>query len=162
MQRIQIYTAPWREKWRHFACPFGALTSEVEFRRSAKRPDSWGFQDSNTFFYLQNSTSSSKCSELAFKANWPFPSRHYTDPHSAKPAEVDQNRALRSGILRIQKSARFVRISGLWRLFQILAIAFLSASNWHAKWIGIFRPSITRSSQHPAGRSWFSLHASLQ
>jgi hypothetical protein len=63
---------------------------------------------------------------------------------------------------RFLKSARFVRMSGFWHSFKIFEIPLLSASNWHAQWINLFCPALHRSSQQSAGRSWFTVHVSLE
>ncbi len=63
---------------------------------------------------------------------------------------------------RSEKSARILRSSGIWNIFQICNIPLLSAPNWHAKWLDstCFIQAFTHSfSQRLAGKCQDTLHA---
>ncbi len=163
MQHTQIYLAPWREKWWHIACLFGALASGIKkIWKKCQIPED--VRILALFSDLRNSTS--KCSELACKVDQPFPTsitQILTAPGWESWVTL---RAvlehLKVEYCRSEKSARFLRISGIWHFFQTLEIPLLSALNWHAKWIDISVSAIHRSSQRLAGRSRFTLYASLE
>ncbi len=117
----------------------GLMYVEVEYRESQKMPDCLESEDSGTFFrFVQFHC---QCRKLAWKVNWPFPSRHsQMDPQSTGWKMSRQFgchfRALRSlmhGILRW---------SGIRHLFRIQNTPLLNALNWHAQlfsWPGIMR-----------------------
>jgi hypothetical protein len=111
---------------------------QVEFRRSIKKkqiPED--VRILTLFLDLRNSTF--KCSKLARKVNQHFPTS-ITQILTAAVwgswfnlhAILEHFKVEYSGF---EKSAWFLRVSGLWHFFQILEIPLLSASNWYAKWI---------------------------
>ena len=62
-----------------------------------------------------------------------------------------------------EKSVRFLRISRFWHYFQICKIPLLSAPNWHAKCLNIFRPgAVWICVWSPAKTGRVTLHASLE
>jgi hypothetical protein len=121
MQRTQIYTAPWQEKWRHFACPFAALTNLIQkIWKMCQIPED--VRILAFFSDLQNSTS--KCSKLTCKVNKHFPtsiSQILTAPGQGSWFNLHAIlKCLKVEYCGFQKRARFLRISGVWHFFQIL------------------------------------------
>jgi hypothetical protein len=161
MQRTKIYTAPWREKWQHFACPFGALTSEIlKIWKKLQIPED--VRILTLFSDLWNSIS--KCSELACKVIRPYV-QHYTDPHSARPGKLIHFAcyfgALKSGILRIRKKFQIPENLRSITFFSDPRYSPSKCSELACTVNRHFHLSITQILTAP-GRQRFTLHASLE
>ncbi len=125
----------------HFASQFGELRSGIlQIWKKCQIPVD--LKILLLFSDLQYSTF--RCSESAYKLFRHFPAGQCVDQcvntwtNHVMRHFASHFRALRSGILQIWKSFRFLMISRFWHFSQICNIPLLSAPNWHAKCLNIF------------------------